>query len=232
MDAAVDEIPLKLHLFDLVYLDGRLLIDEAYESRWNLLTAISPRDLLVERVVADDPALIKLFLKRALDNGHEGLMLKRLDGKYVPGKRGKLWLKLKPAETLDMVVVAAEWGYGRREGWLSNYHLAVKDGDGYAMIGKTFKGLTDDEFRWMTKRLQELRTSEERWGVRARPQVVVEVEYNEIQKSHRYESGFALRFARIKRIREDKGPTEVDTLDRLRSLYEKQFKRKGRVSEP
>ncbi len=231
VDAALEDIPLKFRLFDILYLDGRLMINEPYESRWRSLAAIVPQELLVERMVASDLAVIEPFLRRALEEGHEGLMLKRLDGKYVPGKRGKLWLKLKPAETLDLVIVAAEWGYGRREGWLSNYHLAVKDGDGFAMIGKTFKGLTDDEFKWMTKRLQELKSSEERWGVRARPEVVVEVNYNEIQKSPRYESGFALRFARIERIREDKGPAEADTLDRLKSLYEKQFERKGRVKE-
>jgi len=115
---------------------------------------------------------------------------------------------------------------------LSNYHLAVRDGEGFAMIGKTFKGLTDQEFEWMTKKLQGITTSDERWGVRVRPELVVEIDYNEIQKSPRYESGFALRFARVKRIREDKGPGEADTLDRLKQMYEKQFERKGRVAEP
>ena len=232
IEAAMREIPLELHLFDVLYLDGRLLIGETYESRWSTLAAVIPSDLLVERMVADSPEEIEAFLRRALEEGHEGLMAKRLDGRYTPGKRGKLWLKVKPAETIDVVVIAAEWGYGRREGWLSNYHLAVRDGDGFAMIGKTFKGLTDEEFRWMTKKLQDIATSEERWGVRVRPELVVEVDYNEIQRSPRYESGFALRFARIKRIREDKGPGEADTLDGLKETYEKQFERKGRVTEP
>ena len=208
------------------------MIGETYESRWAALASVVPSDLLVERLISDRPEEIEAFLRRALEEGHEGLMAKRLDGRYTPGKRGKLWLKVKPAESIDVVIVAAEWGYGRRQGWLSNYHLAVRDGEGFAMIGKTFKGLTDEEFEWMTKKLQGIMTSEERWGVRVRPDLVVEVDYNEIQKSPRYESGFALRFARVKRIRDDKGPGDADTLDGLKQLYEKQFERKGRVAEP
>lgn len=232
IEAAMAEIPLELHLFDILYLDGRLLIGETYESRWATLASVVPSDLLVERLISERTEEIEAFLRRALEEGHEGLMAKRLDGRYTPGKRGKLWLKIKPAETIDVVIVAAEWGYGRRQGWLSNYHLAVRDGEGFAMIGKTFKGLTDQEFEWMTKKLQGITTSDERWGVRVRPELVVEIDYNEIQKSPRYESGFALRFARVKRIREDKGPGEADTLDRLKQMYEKQFERKGRVAEP
>ncbi len=232
IEAAMAEIPLELHLFDILYLDGGLLIGETYESRWATLASVAPSDLLVERLISERTEEIEAFLRRALEEGHEGLMAKRLDGRYTPGKRGKLWLKIKPVETIDVVIVAAEWGYGRRRGWLSNYHLAVRDGEGFAMIGKTFKGLTDQEFEWMTKKLQGMMTSEERWGVHVRPELVVEVDYNEIQKSPRYESGFALRFARVKRIREDKGPRDADTLDRLRQTYEKQFERKGRVAEP
>ncbi|MCJ2512294.1 MAG: hypothetical protein LN409_02940, partial [Candidatus Thermoplasmatota archaeon] len=150
-----------------------------------------------------------------------------------PGHRGKRWFKVKPAERLDLVIVAAEWGYGRREGWLSNYHLAVRNEErgGFEMIGKTFKGLTDEEFQWMTDHLLSLKTSEDRYTVLVRPEVVVEVVYNEIQKSTHYDSGFALRFARIKRIREDKSPEDVDTFSTLKSLYEKQFERKGRLSD-
>jgi len=231
IEAAMAEIPLELHLFDILYLDGGLLIGETYESRWATLASVAPSDLLVERLISERTEEIEAFLRRALEEGHEGLMAKRLDGRYTPGKRGKLWLKIKPVETIDVVIVAAEWGYGRRRGWLSNYHLAVRDGEGFAMIGKTFKGLTDQEFEWMTKKLQGMMTSEERWGVHVRPELVVEVDYNEIQKSPRYESGFALRFARVKRIREDKGPRDADTLDRLKQTYEKQFERKGRVAE-
>lgn len=229
ISTAMEEIPLQLHLFDILYLNGGLLIGEDYETRWAKLASIVPPSLLAKRIIATTPGEIDSFLKEALEQGHEGVMVKKLDSRYMPGKRGKLWLKIKPADSLDLVVIAAEWGSGRREGWLSNYHLAVRDGDGFAMIGKTFKGLTDDEFRWMTDKLQALKVSEERWGVRVRPELVVEVQYNEIQKSPHYESGYALRFARIKRIREDKAPVDADTYERLEQLYEKQFERKGRL---
>jgi DNA ligase-1 len=156
-------------------------------------------------------------------------MAKSLDSDYVPGKRGKKWFKIKPAETLDLAIVAAEWGHGRRTGTLSNYHLAVRDEStgAFQMIGKTFKGLSDAERAAMTGRLQELKVSEEPWVVRVRPEVVVEVAYNEIQRSPHYPSGFALRFARIARVRDDKGPQDADTYERLKSLYERQFERKG-----
>jgi len=143
--------------------------------------------------------------------------------------RGKAWFKIKEAETLDVVVAAADWGSGRRRGWLSNYHLAVWDGDKPMVIGKTFKGLTDDQFKWMTERLQSLKVSESSYTVRIRPELVVEVAFNEIQRSPHYESGYALRFARVKRIREDKGPEEADTLQMVEELYEKQFRYKDRV---
>jgi len=232
IDTAMKEIPLQLHLFDILYLDGRLLIGEEYEVRRARLASVVPESLIAKRIIASTVEEAESFLHEALDLGHEGLMAKRLDSKYVPGKRGKLWLKIKPADTLDLVILAAEWGSGRRQGWLSNYHLAVRAEEGFAMIGKTFKGLTDEEFKWITNRLQELRVSEERWGVRVKPELVVEVDYNEIQKSPHYESGYALRFARIKRIREDKGPADADTYERLEQLYEKQFERKGRIAEP
>src|SRR3989449_498815 len=168
--------------------------------------------------------------RRGRRGGHEGLMAKQLESTYSVGKRGKKWFKIKPADHLDLAITAAEWGSGRREGWLSNYWLAVRDdkGGGFQMIGKTFKGLTDAEFQAMTERLRGLATSEERWGFHVRPETVVEVAYNEIQRSPHYPSGFALRFARIVRIRDDKGPQDVDTYERLKDLYAKQFERKGR----
>jgi len=147
----------------------------------------------------------------------------------TPGSRGKRWFKIKPVETLDLVVVAADWGYGRRTGWLSNYHLAAREGMDNMVIGKTFKGLTDDEFRWMTERLHDLKERETPGTVHVRPELVVEVAFNEIQRSPRYKSGFALRFARINRIREDKGPAEADALDRVRELYEEQFRHKAKI---
>ena len=230
IDAAREEIPLKLYLFDLLHLDGRTLIDEPYRVRRELLERLVPRDLLTARRIVRTKEEIESFLQEALEAGHEGLMAKHLDAPYSVGKRGKKWFKIKPADHLDLAIVAAEWGSGRREGWLSNYWLAVRDdrtGE-FQMIGKTFKGLTDAEFEAMTERLRGLATSEERWGFHVRPAVVVEVAYNEIQRSPHYPSGFALRFARIVRIRDDKAPADVGTYARLKDLYAKQFERKGR----
>ena len=190
-----------------------------------------PEELLAKRIVTDDVGEAEEFFRSALEEGHEGLMAKRLDSPYTPGRRGKLWLKIKPAETLDVVVVAAEWGHGRRRGWLSNYHLAVRDGDGFSMVGKTFKGLTDEEFEWMTRRLLELKVRETPTTVYVKPEIVVEVAFNEVQRSPHYPSGYALRFARIKRIRLDKGPEDADTLDRLRELYERQFRYKAKPTD-
>lgn len=224
-----ERIPLRLHLFDVLYMDGRLLIDEAYEERWRLLEGICPSDLLAMRLVTGDAAEAEVFLSRAMEDGHEGLMAKRLDSRYASGVRGKRWFKIKPVETLDVVIVAADWGYGRRTGWLSNYHLAVREGDEFRVIGKTFKGLTDEEFGWMTRRLQGLRVRETEQTVHVRPEVVVEVAFNEIQRSPHYRSGVAIRFARVTRIRQDKGPEDADTLDRVRNLYEKQFRYKAKA---
>ncbi len=226
VEEEADRIPLRLHLFDVLYLDGTLLIDEPYETRWAILSKIVPPDLLAERTVTDSSKEATAFLKAAMRAGHEGLIAKRLDSRYNPGARGKDWLKLKPTETVDLVIAAADWGSGRRRGWLSNYHLAARDGDEWRVVGKTFKGLTDDEFRWMTKRLQALKVSETDYTVTVRPEVVVEVAFNEVQRSPRYRSGFALRFARITRIRGDKGPADADTLDRVRELYKRQFRTK------
>ena len=154
-------------------------------------------------------------------------MAKQLDSPYTVGKRGKRWFKIKPADTLDVAILAAEWGHGRRTGTLSNYWLGVRDGDRWQMIGKTFKGLTDRERRDLMDRLIALKTREEPWVVHVRPEVVVEIAYNEIQRSPHYESGFALRFARVARVRDDKGPGDADTYERLKALYAKQFERKG-----
>jgi DNA ligase-1 len=231
LEEAARDIPLRLYLFDLLALGDASLVDAPYEERWARLEGLVPRDALTPRRIASTAADIDAFLREALDAGHEGLMAKALDSTYSVGKRGKKWFKIKPADRLDLAIVAAEWGSGRREGWLSNYWLAVRDEatGTFQMIGKTFKGLTDAEFARMTERLRGLATSEERWGFHVRPEVVVEVAYNEIQKSPHYPSGFALRFARIVRIRDDKGPDGVDTYARLKGLYQKQFERKGRA---
>jgi DNA ligase-1 len=229
IEETMKDVPVRLYLFDLLYADGQSLIDTPCQTRWQKLEEISTASLLAGRIIAKDEKTAKKFLQKAMQAGHEGLMAKDLTSTYQPGSRGKKWFKIKPAETLDLAIVAADWGYGRRAGWLSNYHLAVRDHETgeFLVIGKTFKGLTDEEFQWMTAKLQELKTSETEYTVRVRPQIVVEVAYNEIQRSPHYKSKFALRFARIKRIRADKTPDQIDTIERLQQLYEKQFERKG-----
>jgi DNA ligase-1 len=229
VEELVEKIPLELYLFDMIYLNGKMLIDVPYKERRRKLSEVCGKELLAEGIVTSEIDEAEKFLEEALEKGHEGLMAKAPESDYAPGHRGKKWFKIKPAEYLDVVVVAADWGYGRREGWLSNYHLAVRDEatGKFQMIGKTFKGLTDDEFKWMTSKLQELKTKETRYTVMVKPEIVVEVAYNEIQRSPRYESGYALRFARIKRIREDKSPTDIDTYSTLEELYQKQFEKKG-----
>ncbi|HYM38737.1 MAG TPA: ATP-dependent DNA ligase [Thermoplasmata archaeon] len=224
------EIPLRLYLFDLLSLEGQDLIDTPYRDRWSRLEALVPPEVRTPRRIARTRDEIVAFLRESMEAGHEGLMAKSLSSTYSVGKRGKKWFKIKPADHLDLAIIAAEWGSGRREGWLSNYWLAVRDEatGAFQMIGKTFKGLTDEEFELMTQRMKSLAISEERWGIHVRPEVVVEVAYNEIQRSPHYPSGFALRFARIVRVRDDKGPEDADTYARLKELYTKQFERKGR----
>lgn len=230
VEALMSQIPLRLYLFDALVMDGKVIIDLPYEGRWDALAKAVSEDLLVPRILRPDIETARFFLREAVEAGHEGLMAKDPLSPYTPGKRGKRWLKVKPAETLDVVILAAEWGHGRRQGWLSNYHLGVRDEEGnFHMIGKTFKGLTDEEFKEMTRRLLELKVREAPYVVFVRPEVVVEVAYNEIQRSPHYDSGFALRFARITRIRDDLSPEDVDTIERLRELYSKQFERKGRL---
>jgi DNA ligase-1 len=229
IETAANEIPLVLHLFDCLFLNGTSLIDETYAQRWSKLEAITAGKYLALTKITGDRGEAEVFLQEALAAGHEGLMAKALNSSYMPGNRGKLWFKIKPAETVDCVIVAADRGSGRRRGWLSNYHLAVADGaGGFAPVGKTFKGLTDKEFTEMTARLKELQVADDSYTVTVRPEVVVEVAYNEIQRSPQYRSGFALRFARIARIRDDKNVEQATTLTELQSLYERQFVSKSR----
>jgi DNA ligase-1 len=229
VEALAEEMPLAVHFFDCLVAGGRSLIDEPSERRWEALSAITGGRFLAERIIVGREEDAAEFRSRALAAGHEGVMAKDLRSAYEPGGRGKRWFKVKAAETIDCVIVAADRGSGRRVGWLSNYHLAVRDGDGYAEVGKTFKGLTDREFADMTARLTALAVADDGYTVRVRPEVVVEVEHNEIQKSPTYRSGLALRFARIARIREDKAPAQATTLEELRTLYERQFSVKGRA---
>ena len=229
IETAANEIPLVLHLFDCLLLNGSSLIDETYAQRWSKLEAIAGGKYLALRKITGDRGEAEVFLQEALAAGHEGLMAKALNSPYMPGNRGKLWFKIKPAETVDCVIVAADRGSGRRRGWLSNYHLAVADGaGGFAPVGKTFKGLTDKEFAAMTARLKELQLGDDGYTVTVKPEVVVEVAHNEIQRSPQYSSGFALRFARIARIRDDKNVEQATTLTELQSLYERQFVSKSR----
>jgi len=232
VEALAREMPLALHFFDCLMADGRSLIDEPYARRWQTLTGITGGRYLAERRLVTDEADAAAFRAAALAAGHEGVMAKDLASTYEPGGRGKRWFKLKTAETVDCVIVAVDRGSGRRVGWLSNYHLAVRDGDGFADVGKTFKGFTDAQFVEMTARLWALATDDDGYTVRVRPEIVVEVEYNEIQKSPTYASGLALRFARIARIRDDKSPGQATTLAELRHLYERQFQTKGRATDP
>lgn len=225
----VKEIPLKLFLFDAIYLDRRLLIDTPYEKRWSTLQSSTDEELLASRIVTGDLAEVERFMEEAIKAGHEGLMAKDLKSTYTPGVRGKKWFKIKPAETLDVVIIAADWGSGRRRGWLSNYHLAVRNvqtGE-YLVVGKTFKGLTDEEFTEITKKLLGLKTRQTEYTVHVKPSIVVEVAFNEVQRSPHYKSKFALRFARITRFREDKRPEDADTLERLQRLYQDQFRFKA-----
>jgi DNA ligase-1 len=231
VEEAREQVPVKLYLFDMLYDDGKLLVDLPYLRRWEILLARRGSIDVAPRIMTSSVEEAERFMKRSLDAGHEGLMAKDLSSQYQPGSRGKKWFKIKSAETLDLVIVAADWGYGRRTGWLSNYHLAALDEltGQFEVVGKTFKGLTDSEFEWMTRKLQELKVSEDEHTVHVRPEVVVEVAFGEVQKSPRYRSGAALRFARITKIREDKSPAEADTIERVRALHEKQFKAKGRL---
>jgi DNA ligase-1 len=226
-----EKIPVQLYLFDILYLNGESLIALPYLQRRKILAENSGEIPLTKQIVTDKKEDAEKFLKEAVDAGHEGLMAKRIDSPYTPGIRGKHWLKIKPVlEPLDLVIVAAEYGYGRRHEWLSDYYLAARDAETgeFLTVGKTFKGLTDAEIIEMTKRLKELAIKEEPRRVFVVPKIVVEVTYNEIQKSPKYKCGMALRFARISRIREDKNSEEADTIQHVREIYEKQFLKKGR----
>ncbi|MGQ9723294.1 MAG: ATP-dependent DNA ligase [Candidatus Jordarchaeum sp.] len=226
----VNEIPVKLYLFDIIYLDGNLLIDQPYRERRKILSNISGKIELVPQLVTGDQNKAQEFFKDARGKGHEGLIAKKIESKYTPGRRGKKWLKIKETETLDLVIVGADWGYGRRVKWLSDYYLAARNGESGELqtIGKTFKGLTDEEFEDITKKLEKIKTFEDGRTVKVKPEIVVETIFDEIQKSPKYESGYALRFARIKRIRDDKDMENIDTIKKVKQLYENQFKTKAK----
>jgi DNA ligase-1 len=226
-----EKIPVRLYLFDILFLDGESLILLPYVQRRKVLAENVGKIALTTQIVTDKNSRAETFLNEAMDTGHEGLMAKRLDSPYTPGTRGKRWFKIKPVlEPLDLVITAAEYGYGRRHGWLSDYYLAARDAatGKFLNVGKTFKGLTDAEIIEMTRRLKKLTVREERNRVVVLPKTVVEVAYNEIQRSPKYKSKMALRFARITRIRDDKNPEDADTIERVRAIFERQFAKKGK----
>jgi DNA ligase-1 len=213
-------LPLTAFWFDLLYWNGQSLLDEPQARRFGELRDLSPPESLVPHLVTADPALAAGFLREALDRGHEGIMAKALDSPYAAGSRGQSWLKIKQARTLDLVILAAEWGHGRRQGWLSNLHLGARDTErgGFALLGKTFKGLTDKMLAWQTEQLLKLEIGRDRYTVHVEPRLVVEIAFNEIQISPRYPSGFALRFARVKRYRPDKTADDADTFQSVKEM--------------
>jgi DNA ligase-1 len=214
------ELPLSAFAFDLLYRDGAPLLDEPLERRFAALRELLPPAALVPRLVTASPEAAREFLDQARTTGHEGIMAKRLDSPYAAGNRGSAWLKVKPAATLDLVVLAAEWGHGRRHGWLSNLHLGARDPatGGFVMLGKTFKGMTDEMLAWQTERLLALEVARDGHTVHVRPELVVEVAFNDVQQSPQYAGGVALRFARVKRYRTDKSAAEADTIAQVRAL--------------
>ena len=225
------KIPLSLYLFDILYLNGESLITQSYLQRRQTLAQTAGEISLSKQIVTDKIGEAEGFLKEALAAGHEGLMAKKIDSPYTPGRRGKKWLKIKTVlEPLDLVITAAEYGYGRRKGWLSDYYLGARnpETDEFLDVGKTFKGLTDAEIIELTKQLRASAVEQDGHRVLVIPKIVVEVAYNEIQRSPKYRSQMALRFARISRIRDDKTPQEADTIGKVKEIYEKQFKVKGK----
>jgi DNA ligase-1 len=214
------ELPLTPFFFDCLYLDGTSLIDRPQVERVGTLGVVAPTAIVPSRVrpTRDEAAH---FVEDTLRRGHEGVMVKSLASGYAAGRRGGQWLKIKVARTLDLVVLAAEWGHGRRKGWLSNLHLGARDpaNGGFVMLGKTFKGMTDQMLAWQTEKLLQLEMARDDYTVYVRPEVVVEIAFNDLQESPHYPGGLALRFARVKSYRADKSPAEADTIDTVRDIY-------------
>ncbi|MFD0822498.1 RNA ligase family protein, partial [Micromonospora zhanjiangensis] len=209
------------YFFDLLHLDGSDLLDAPGRERWAALAGAVDGSLLVGRIEVDTVEQAAAAFAAAVDAGQEGVVVKSPDAPYDAGRRGAAWVKVKPRHTLDLVVLAVERGSGRRSGWLSNLHLGARDPrtGGFVMLGKTFKGLTDEMLRWQTERFQELAVDRGDWVVRVRPEQVVEIAFDGVQTSPRYPGGVALRFARVIRYRDDKTAAEADTIDTVRSLH-------------
>ena len=223
VDRLRQEIPLRAFFFDCLYADGSAMIDRPGSERFAVLARVVPEPLLIRRRVTRNSAEAEVFLREALAAGHEGIMAKALDAPYEAGGRGGAWLKVKPAVTLDLVVLAVERGNGRRSRWLSNLHLGARDlkTGGFVMLGKTFKGMTDQMLAWQTEELRKLAVSDDDYTVEVEPRLVVEIAFNDIQASPRYPGGLALRFARVKRYRPDKRAEDADTIETVRAIYER-----------
>ncbi|HEY7290336.1 MAG TPA: ATP-dependent DNA ligase [Vicinamibacterales bacterium] len=221
VDRLKETLPITPVFFDAIYLDGDALVDEPLTRRVEALNEQAAPANLVPRIVTADAAAAAAFTERALASGHEGVMAKSLTAGYAAGRRGSAWLKVKQARTLDLVILAVEWGSGRRKGTLSNLHLGARDADrgGFVMLGKTFKGLTDEMLAWQTKRFLELEIARDAYTVYLRPEVVAEIAFNEIQASSQYPGGLALRFARVKRYRDDKRAEDADTFAAVQAIY-------------
>ena len=224
IDAMRQSMPLSVFFFDLLRRDQQDLIALPSVARFQAMTVALPSQLLMPRLVTSDVAAAQAFYDDALERGHEGVMVKSLDAPYAPGARSALWLKVKRSHTLDLVVLAAEWGHGRRRGWLSNLHLGAMDtaSGQFVMLGKTFKGMTDVMLTWQTEELLKREVGRDQWTVRVRPELVVEITFNDLQASPRYPGGLALRFARVKGYRPDKKPEDADTMETVRSIYASQ----------
>jgi DNA ligase-1 len=212
-------LPLTAIFFDVLLHDGESLVDHPLSQRLERLDTIVPSSLRVPRIVTHDLEEVESFQADALARGHEGIMVKSLSAPYAAGRRGSAWLKVKKARTLDLVVLAVEWGSGRRKGWLSNIHLGARDpvNGSFVMLGKTFKGMTDAMLAWQTTELLARETRREGHIVYVRPELVVEIAFNEVQRSSHYPGGVALRFARVKGYRSDKTAAEADTIDAVRA---------------
>ncbi|MGI9149037.1 MAG: ATP-dependent DNA ligase [Chloroflexota bacterium] len=213
-------LPLSPFVFDVLHIDGEDLVDRPAAERQAILAAAVPERWRAPRIVTADVGEAEALLRETLARGHEGVVVKALDAPYAAGRRGAGWIKVKPVLTLDLVILAVEWGHGRRKGWLSNLHLGARDpADGtFVMLGKTFKGLTDAMLAWQTQRLLELESRRDSWTVYVRPELVVEIAFDAVQRSPRYPGEVTLRFARVIRYRPDKRPDEADTIDAVRAL--------------
>ena len=216
-----DTLPLSSFYFDCLLVDRESLLDAPAEERWARLQSVVPEASRVRSLTTGEAVEAQGFLDAALSAGHEGVMAKSLGAPYEAGGRGGAWLKLKQVQTLDLVVLAAEWGHGRRKGRLSNLHLGARDTatGGFVMLGKTFKGLTDELLEWQTKELLARQVSADNWTVHVRPELVVEIAFNELQESPHYPGGLALRFARVKGYRPDKTPDQADTIETVRAIH-------------